>query len=72
MNIEYDHGAVNIGSQSFLLNEMWKQYVNQTGTNQLLFGIRPEHIELSPVFSQKGVRGQVKYIENRGITMVYI
>lgn len=66
LNIEYDHGAVNIGSQSFLLNEMWKQYVNQTGTNQLLFGIRPEHIELSPVFSQKGVRGQVKYIENQG------
>ncbi|GEN86965.1 ABC transporter ATP-binding protein [Oceanobacillus sojae] len=66
LNIEYDHGAVRIGSQSFLLNEIWKDYVNQTGTNKLLFGIRPEHIELSPVSAQKGVRGQVKYIENQG------
>ncbi len=66
LNIKYDHGAVRIGSQSFLLNEIWKDYVNQTGTNKLLFGIRPEHIELSPVSAQKGVRGQVKYIENQG------
>lgn len=48
------------------MNNLWKQQISQVGAEELLFGIRPEHTELSAIPLPNGLRGQVKYVENQG------
>lgn len=66
LEMELGDGSVKIGKQSFLLNDLWKQQISQIGAEELLFGIRPEHTELSAIPLPNGLRGQVKYVENQG------
>ena len=66
LHVNYNNGDVFIGKQSFKLNDAWIRYVNKFEKQHFLFGIRPEHIELSLVTLQNGLQGQINYIENLG------
>ncbi|WP_249869112.1 ABC transporter ATP-binding protein [Oceanobacillus saliphilus] len=66
LEMNYHEKSISIGQQSFELNEIWLKHIKQRNTSDLLFGIRPEHVELSTASFSNGYRGKVKYTENLG------
>ncbi|WP_067727622.1 ABC transporter ATP-binding protein [Oceanobacillus damuensis] len=66
LEMDYNQGRIIIGQQSFELTEMWKRHIKKAQIENLVFGIRPEHVQLSKSPSQNGLKGEVKYIENQG------
>lgn len=61
-----EKGMINLGKQSMPLANIWKKKVNEAGSNEFFFGIRPEHIKLSRDVIKDGLKGIVKYIEDYG------
>ncbi|MGE8205462.1 ABC transporter ATP-binding protein [Heyndrickxia sp. NPDC080065] len=69
----YQNGKVVIGKQIFQLNPMWINQIKKHNTTELVFGIRPEHIEIFNSPQENTLKGTVKYIENQGSSYgVYI
>lgn len=66
LEMDYHHGFMTIGQQSFELTDMWVKFIQARETSNLLVGIRPEHVELSTTPFPNGFQGQIKYIENQG------
>lgn len=65
-NVEYTNGILQIGKQSIQLSDDWKNYVEKSDHNQLVLGIRPEHIQLSKTPMEGSIRAKVKHSENQG------
>ncbi|MGN8648199.1 ABC transporter ATP-binding protein [Gracilibacillus sp. HCP3S3_G5_1] len=66
IEIDYQDGSIQIGKQLFDLNDMWKEHLTKQNNRNLLFGIRPEHVELSTTPLSNGLKGRIKYKENLG------
>jgi sn-glycerol 3-phosphate transport system ATP-binding protein len=58
------NGAITIGSQRFELPEMWRRIAGRT--EDVVFGIRPEHIRPLGKKQEAALCGEVKYIEDYG------
>ncbi|TDF95478.1 ABC transporter ATP-binding protein [Paenibacillus piri] len=65
-NVEYTNGILQIGKQSIQLSDYWKNYVEKRDRNQLVLGIRPEHLQLSKTPIEGSIRAKVKHSENQG------
>lgn len=64
LTMKYQDGNVHFGTQCFSLSPEWVKKVNEAKSSQLVFGIRPEHIELST--EPQALHATVKSIENLG------
>jgi len=62
----YENGKLRIGSDSVSLSPVWQAQVEKAGTADLIFGLRPEHIELSHKDTDGAVRVQISSMENYG------
>lgn len=69
MNIlpaKYTTGSLLAGCQSIELPEMWCRQIETSSTNDLFFGIRPEHVTFTSVSEPNTLKATVKYIEDYG------
>lgn len=66
LEADYSNGSIAVGKQMLLLPKMWINKVVDSGSTELSFGIRPEHIKLSKVPIENAFKGFVKYIEDYG------
>ncbi|SER24376.1 sn-glycerol 3-phosphate transport system ATP-binding protein [Gracilibacillus ureilyticus] len=66
LEADYRNGWVHTGNQAFEVNDSWKEHMNKQSFDDILFGIRPEHLELSTSPMSNGLEGRIKYIENLG------
>ncbi|GIN84607.1 sugar ABC transporter ATP-binding protein [Heyndrickxia sporothermodurans] len=66
VDIRFHDGKIMIGKQSFQLSSKWIHQINKSKADDLVFGIRPEHIELYKMPTKNTLSGIVKYVENYG------
>ncbi|AVK97306.1 ABC transporter ATP-binding protein [Lysinibacillus sphaericus] len=64
LTMKYQDGNIHFGTQSFSLSPEWVKKVYEAASTQLVFGIRPEHIDLST--EPQVLHATVKSIENLG------
>lgn len=64
LTMTHQDGDIHFGTQSFSLSPDWVKKVYEAESPQLVFGIRPEHIELST--EPHALHATVKSIENLG------
>ena len=66
VDVYYTNGSISLGEQSIELSNEWNEVLDKSGTRNLAFGIRPEHIKLNKINKKNSFRGFVKYIEDYG------
>lgn len=73
IDVEYQNGALKIGTQTLSLPAMWGKQIEQSRASRFAFGIRPEHLEMFHTPQENVLQGTVKYVENLGSSYgVYI
>lgn len=73
VDMAYENGNAVIGNQTFQLNPMWMNQINQSNAGKFVFGIRPEHLEIYKTPQENTLKGTVKYVENQGSSFgIYI
>ncbi|MFK4998543.1 ABC transporter ATP-binding protein [Bacillus sp. N9] len=65
-NVQYKNGAINFGDQVWKLTPEWIEQINNNSATEIVFGIRPEHIQLFSEETANSIRGKVRYTENQG------
>ncbi|MGX7418620.1 ABC transporter ATP-binding protein [Carnobacterium gallinarum] len=61
----YENGGIKVANQRVILSEKWQLFLQQqSSTNEVLLGIRPEHLQVS--VSQGDLKGEIKYSELLG------
>lgn len=65
-DVYYSNGCITLGDQTIELTKEWSDLVQDSGTRELSFGIRPEHIKLNKIQKKNSFKGCVKYIEDYG------
>jgi ABC-type sugar transport system ATPase subunit len=62
----YAGGRLHIGNDSVSLSPVWQALIEKAGTADLVFGLRPEHIELSHESTDGAMRVKILSMENYG------
>ncbi|MBP2076875.1 ABC transporter ATP-binding protein [Oceanobacillus polygoni] len=66
MDMVYDNGKAIIGNQSFTFDTKWVKHIEASNATDFVFGIRPEHLQISKSPLENALKGKVKYVENQG------
>ena len=66
VSANYANGKLHIGNNSVSLSPAWQAQIEKAGTTSLVFGLRPEHIELSHEDTDGAVRVKISSMENYG------
>ena len=62
----YENGKMYFGNQEYQLDQQWVDFLKNYTKKTILFGIRPEHLEISVSYMENSLVGFVNYIETQG------
>lgn len=62
----YADGQLRFGKESIALRREWMTLIEKTGTNELIFGLRPEHIVLSSQSQPDSLNVRINSTEDYG------
>lgn len=65
-DVDCRDGFITLANQKVRLSKDWAKLVELNKINELSFGIRPEHVEISSIDIPNSFKGIVKYIEDYG------
>ena len=66
IDMHYHDGKIIFESQTFMLDHAWVQKIEQCKAYELVFGIRPEHLEIFKHAELNALIAKVQSIENLG------
>lgn len=65
-DVDYKNKSIKLDNQEIELSNSWVELVESNKINELSFGVRPEHVEISSECLPNSFKGIVKYIEDYG------
>ena len=71
LDATYENGKLLLGEHAIPVADDWKEKIEQSGTKDLVFGLRPEHIILTTDQTENAIKVKIESMENYGSQQGY-